>query len=348
MILGTGRLVKFCLTDGSILKDYTSMLFDTKRPTGISTEIWELIGPNTPGENPIRDIAATSNRKWLFAACSASWAIFDVEQGKCVVREHCTLLQGRKVPRPISVAISPDDKLFYMATDCGTVESYDIQAAKTRQVKSIPNQCFVKITVDPNNQFVFIASKSGDLYKYDAGQKNQLEQYQGYGIFWNVDMLLTRDSHYLFFASGDPSNPRQIKKFSVNKKEIVAEFEGPVFKKGIQIMALSPDSNSLYVGTPNKLLQFSLKDGKVIQSRTINERPDMQGALIHAMSVTKNNQYLVTGTTYFRTPEKGTEEDMSAKELVYLGGPVCLWSTKDLTLVKTQDVDNKLFIGRII
>jgi WD40 repeat protein len=56
-----------------------------------------------------------------------------------------------------------------MVTGTGTVESYDIQAAKTREVKFIPNQCLVKITVDPGNKFVFIASQSGNLYKYDIG-----------------------------------------------------------------------------------------------------------------------------------------------------------------------------------
>jgi 6-phosphogluconolactonase (cycloisomerase 2 family) len=69
----------------------------------------------------------------------------------------------------MSVAASPDDQLFYMVTNSGTVESYDIQAAKTRERKSIPNQSFLKITPDPNNQFVFIASVSGNLYKYDTG-----------------------------------------------------------------------------------------------------------------------------------------------------------------------------------
>jgi hypothetical protein len=64
--------------------------------------------------------------------------------------------------------VSPDDQLFYIVTANGIVESYDIQAAKTRGVKSIPNQYFSKITVDPNNQFVFIASGSGNLYKYDT------------------------------------------------------------------------------------------------------------------------------------------------------------------------------------
>jgi WD40 repeat protein len=91
----------------------------------------------------------------------------------------------------------------------------------------------------------------------------------------NVDLLLTRDSHYLFFASGSNSFLNQISKFSVNKKEIVATFEGPAFEGGILSMALSPDSNSLYIGTQDKLNQFSLKDGKVIQSRNINERPSI-------------------------------------------------------------------------
>jgi hypothetical protein len=100
-------------------------------------------------------------------------------------------------------------------------------------------------------------------------------------------------------------------------------------------MALSPDSNSLYVAIQNQLRQVSFKDGKVIQSRNINERPDMKCAYIHAMRVTRNNQYLVTGTTYFSMPEKGTKEDLQGQEFVPVGGPLCVWSTKDLTLVRT-------------
>jgi hypothetical protein len=148
-------------------------------------------------------------------------------------------------------------------------------------------------------------------------------------------MLLTRDSHYLFFASGDHPQPRHFNKFSVNKKEVLATFEIPDFINGIGSMALSPDSNSLYVEAANKLLQFSLKDGKVIQSRNINELPDMKWAQIFAMRVTRNNQHLVTATTYLETPEKGTKKDLSGREMVPVGGQLCVWSTKDLTLVKT-------------
>jgi hypothetical protein len=119
-------------------------------------------------------------------------------------------------------------------------------------------------------------------------------------------MLLTRDSHYLFHASGVRNYGNKISKFSVNKKEVVTTFDDPVFEIGIIAMALSPDSNSLYVGTLNKLLQYSLKDRKVIQSRHINERPDIGVAYIFAMRVTKNNQYLVTGTTYQGTLQKPT------------------------------------------
>ena len=150
-------------------------------------------------------------------------------------------------------------------------------------------------------------------------------------------MLLTRDSQFLFFGSGlaeDNQFPNQINKFSVNKKEVVAVSENPLFEKGIGSMALSPDSNSIYVATDNLLWQFSLKDGLVMQSRNVNERPDMKGATIYAMRVSKNNLYLVTGTIYIDSPEKGTERDLSV-ESVPVGGPVCVWSTKDLTLVKT-------------
>jgi WD40 repeat protein len=168
MILEYKRLVKCCLTDGSTVKDYTSILFDAERPTGIPAEIWEIIGPNSPQKNYVLDIAATTDQKLLFAACGRWWAIFDLQQDKCVSRKFCMSSQGPEPPTPMSVAVGPDDQLFYMVTSCGTVESYDIQAAKTSEVKSIPNQCLVKITVDPGNQFVFIASQSGNLYKYDT------------------------------------------------------------------------------------------------------------------------------------------------------------------------------------
>jgi hypothetical protein len=115
----------------------------------------------------------------------------------------------------------------------------------------------------------------------------------------------------------------------------VAKFEDPVFEGRILSMTLSPDSNSLYIGTQNKLLQFSLKGGKVIQSRDIKDRLDMKFACISEMSVTRNNQYLITGTMYFDTPTKYTKEELSEKELLPAGGPVCVWSTKDLTLVRT-------------
>jgi WD40 repeat protein len=169
MALGKDRLVKCCLTDGSILKDYTSMIWDAKVPTGIPAEIWHVIGPKSPKENQISDIAATSDQKWLFAAClNGWWAIIDPQQDKCVSRKHCTLYPNGSIPKPTSVAVSPDDQLLYIATNLGTIESYDIQAAKARAKKSIPNQCLMKIIVDPNNQFVFISSESGNLYKYDT------------------------------------------------------------------------------------------------------------------------------------------------------------------------------------
>jgi WD40 repeat protein len=170
MILGHKRLVKCCLTDGSILKDYTSMIWDAKLPTGIPVEIWHVIGPKSPEENQISEIAATSDHKWLFVACNKGWwAIIDLQQDKCVSRKHCRQNQDGQFSSPNQVAVSPDDQLFYMVTTGGTVEKYDIQAAKDREVKFIPNQSLMKIIVDPNNQFVFITSESGNLYKYDTG-----------------------------------------------------------------------------------------------------------------------------------------------------------------------------------
>jgi hypothetical protein len=127
MNLGFKRLVKCCLTDGSILQEYTSMLFDAERPTGIPAEIWDIIGPSGLGENNIGDIAATSDHKWLFATCDRGWwAMFDIQQDKCVSRQHCTINQYRYIATPQSIAVSPDDKLLYMVTREGTVESYDI------------------------------------------------------------------------------------------------------------------------------------------------------------------------------------------------------------------------------
>jgi hypothetical protein len=159
IILGTERLVKCCMTDGSILKDYTFMLFDAKRPTGIPADVWEKIGANSPRKTEISDIAATSDHKWLFAACNKGWwAMFDLEQDKCVSRQYFTLLHDDFNSSPTSFAVSLDDQLFYMVNQTGIVESYDILAAKTREVRSIPNQCFVKIAVDPNNKFLFISS----------------------------------------------------------------------------------------------------------------------------------------------------------------------------------------------
>jgi hypothetical protein len=95
--------------------------------------------------------------------------MFDLEQDKCVSRKHCILGQDDDGPSPRLVAVSPDDQFFYMVTSTGIIESYDIQAAKTRESLSIPNQFFVRMTVDPNNQFVFISSQTGNLYKYDTG-----------------------------------------------------------------------------------------------------------------------------------------------------------------------------------
>ena len=42
------RLVKCSLVDGSILKEYTSMLFDLDAPSGIAANAWPSLGPNNP------------------------------------------------------------------------------------------------------------------------------------------------------------------------------------------------------------------------------------------------------------------------------------------------------------
>ena len=145
------------------------MLWDVCKPTGMPAEVWNVIGPSSAEENQISDIAATSDHKWLFTACGKGWwAKIDIQQDKCASRQHCTPDPDRQLPRPISVAVSPDDHFFYIVTDTGTVESYDIQAEKSGEVKTISNQFFTRITVDHSNQFVFIASQSGNLYKYDT------------------------------------------------------------------------------------------------------------------------------------------------------------------------------------
>jgi 6-phosphogluconolactonase (cycloisomerase 2 family) len=55
-----------------------------------------------------------------------------------------------------------------MVTGSGIVENYDIEAAVTKQIKTIPDQSFTKIAVDHYNQFIIIASYSGNLYKFDT------------------------------------------------------------------------------------------------------------------------------------------------------------------------------------
>lgn len=112
-------------------------------------------------------------------------------------------------------------------------------------------------------------------------------------------------------------------------------------------MTLSPDSNSLCLATLNELVKLSLKDGKVMQLRNINVL-NTTGANIRAMRVTRDNQYLITATMYMVRPKNCMGEDLKGEGLDLLGGPVCVWSTKDLTLVKTWDLDNKFQINKII
>jgi hypothetical protein len=170
MTINDERLVKFSLVDGSIIKDYTSMLYDRNAPSDLPAEFWENLGANSAEGNKILDTAATSDHKFLFAACDKGlWVIIDLELDKCVKRQMSTPSQAGKRSITTSVAVSPDDKLLYMVTHTGIVESYDIQAAKAKGMESVPNEYFTKITVDPDNQFIFIASKSGNLYKYDTG-----------------------------------------------------------------------------------------------------------------------------------------------------------------------------------
>jgi 6-phosphogluconolactonase (cycloisomerase 2 family) len=98
--------------------------------------------------------------------------MFDIQQDKCVSRKYCRPCQDGFIPVATSIAVSPNDQLLYMVTTRGSVESYDIQAAKTRKVKFFESCALIKITVDPNNKFVFIASISGDLFKFDSGLRN--------------------------------------------------------------------------------------------------------------------------------------------------------------------------------
>jgi WD40 repeat protein len=117
------------------------MLFDAERPTGMPAHMWQRLGPSSSGENQILDIAATSDHKWLFAAWGKGWwAMFDLKQDKCVSCKHCTPFELQHIGSAMSIAVSPDDQLLYMVTSECTVESYDIQAAKTREVKFIPYQ----------------------------------------------------------------------------------------------------------------------------------------------------------------------------------------------------------------
>lgn len=95
----------------------------------------------------------------------------------------------------------PDDLFFYIVTNTGSIESYDIQAAKAGGVKEIQFERLIKISVAPYNQFIFIAGENRNLYKFDNGLKNQLEHYSGNHIYDEVNMLFTRDSQNLFFAA---------------------------------------------------------------------------------------------------------------------------------------------------
>mgnify|MGYP000638904086 CR=1 FL=1 len=88
--------------------------------------------------------------------------MFDIQQDKCVSRRHFTPDQYGSIHIPTSVAVSHDNRLFYMVTNNGAAESYDIQAGKAGERKTIPNQCFVDVTADTNNPFVFIKSQTGN------------------------------------------------------------------------------------------------------------------------------------------------------------------------------------------
>jgi hypothetical protein len=72
-----------------------------------------------------------------------------------------------------------------------------------------------------------------------------------------------------------------------------------------------------------------------MQSRNINQRADMECAIIQTMMITRKNQYVVTGTSYLSDLEKETKHGVLGQESAYVAGPLCVWSTKDLTLVKT-------------
>jgi hypothetical protein len=146
------------------------MLYDATTPSCTPDDFWEWMGGNSPQGNFISDIAATNDHKLLFATFKKGWwAILDLTLDKCVYRQNCVVSDQQALSCPTSIAISTDDKFFYMVTGSGIVENYDIQAAVTKQMKSIPGQSFTKIAVDPYNQFIFIASYSGNLYKFDSG-----------------------------------------------------------------------------------------------------------------------------------------------------------------------------------
>jgi hypothetical protein len=124
MDLDGERIVKCSMIDGSILKDYTSMLYDANSPSDIPAKFWESSGANSPKGNKILDVAATSDHKWLFASCDGGWwAIINLQLDKCVKRQVCELSKDGNLSVITSIGISPDDKVFYMVTNTGLVES---------------------------------------------------------------------------------------------------------------------------------------------------------------------------------------------------------------------------------
>jgi hypothetical protein len=101
------------LIDGSILKDYSPMLFDVNTSSCTPDDFWEWMGANSPEGNSIRDIAATNDHKWLFATFKKGWwAILDLTLDKCVYRQNCVVSDRQALSCPTSVAVTTDDKFF--------------------------------------------------------------------------------------------------------------------------------------------------------------------------------------------------------------------------------------------
>ena len=87
----------------------------------------------------------------------------------------------------------------------------------------------------------------------------------------------------------------------------------------VRSIAVSPDEHTLYLGGLNgKLWQYSLLNGKFIIGKTVPDEGN-----VRALAVTRDGQFLIAGTETYHSDK------------AVAGGSITVWSTKDLTLVRT-------------